>query len=83
MTAYGNRGGETEWERFQPGNREEGWEAFLICGRALGLNIRPASLPDRSKLDINIFPQIVDDEPLFIVSQYGAHHVFIPVVFLS
>ena len=42
-----------------------------------------AMLPKRGEFDVYIFPQIVDDKPLFIVSQYGAHHIFIPVVFLS
>ena len=42
-----------------------------------------ALLPKRGKFDIYIFPQTVDDKPLLIVSQYGTHYVFVPVVFLS
>lgn len=53
------------------------------AGVSWGLNIRPVWLPNRGKLDVDIFPQIIDDKPLFIVSQYGAHHVFIAVIFLS
>ena len=67
----------------QASNREEGQEATKVDRHVLKPNIRPASLPKWGKLHIDIFPQIVDDEPLFIVSQYGAHHVFVSVVFLS
>ena len=62
---------------------KEGLEVIWVGRHVLRPNIRPASLSKRGKLHIDIFPQIVDDEPLFIVSQYGAHHVFVPVVFLS
>ena len=81
--AIGDRGGETEWEQIQVGSREEGQEAIQVGKHALRPNIRPASLPRWRKFHIDIFPQIVDDEPLFIVSEYGAHHIFIPIVLLS
>jgi len=47
-----------------------------------GQTLRPDVLSKRGKLDVYIFPEIVDDEPLFVVSQYGSHHVFVPIVFL-
>src|SRR6185436_9698338 len=57
-------------------------EEFEFCKRVVGLNIRSTRLPNRGKLDVDIFPQIIDEKPLFIVSQYGAHYIFIAVIFL-
>ena len=61
----------------------EGWKSSSSAGMSWGLNIRSTRLPNRGKLDVDIFPQIIDDESLFIVSQYGAHYIFIAVIFLS
>jgi hypothetical protein len=50
---------------------------------ALRASIRLASLPRWGKLHIDIFPKIVDDESPFVVCEYGAHYIFVPVLFLS
>ena len=65
------------------GNREEEWEVIVIGKYVSMANIRPASLSRWGKLNIDIFPQIVDDKSLFVVSEYGPHHVFVPVLFRS
>lgn len=84
MTASRKReGGEMERERIQVGNREEGLEVILVVRHVLRSNIRVAPLPKWGKLHIDVFTEIVDDEPLFIVSKYCAHHVLVPIIFLS
>lgn len=60
---------------------------FGLCERRglrelAGAKPLPDLLPKRRELDVDVFPEVIDDESLFVVRQDGAHYVFVSILFL-